>query len=171
MKFKLIILFSAIFNFIVLSTSQCGINSSKPTTKKIGVYSFKAEIAKNRFHNINRNFLKAAKNGNIFALNNALLEGADINYADENGDTALMLASKNSQINIVDVLLKLNVDINVINKYGKTAIAIATERPSIDIINLLLDQKANIPLEEHEVLTQVLSSRPKSVNFLSLNTI
>jgi len=77
--------------------------------------------------------------------------GADINYQDESGKTALMHAlgqssSYSSSKNIVkklDVLLANNADVNIADKKGNTAILIAAKTGDGVIVKKLLDHGAD----------------------------
>ncbi|WP_422397155.1 ankyrin repeat domain-containing protein [Spiroplasma endosymbiont of Lasioglossum malachurum] len=50
--------------------------------------------------------------------------GANINHANQNGDTALHLAAKNGLAQIVNTLLINNANIHFINQNGDTALTI-----------------------------------------------
>ena len=77
---------------------------------------------------------------NYKALELFISKGVD--YQQEAGMNALMLACKNSHTQIVELLLKEQVvnDLNALNKYGHTALMIATE---IEIVELLLEAGAD----------------------------
>jgi len=72
----------------------------------------------------------------------------DIDAADNNGQTALMIASNNSgNIDIVNVLLENNADTEAVNRNGDTALKIAQDkgyRSIVDAITEAVDGRAYI---------------------------
>ncbi len=66
--------------------------------------------------------LEAAANGNLTEIKTLLDNGADVNAADKNGVTALMLASADGYQDIVELLLARGADISVKNANGETAL-------------------------------------------------
>lgn len=79
-------------------------------------------------------------------------ENADIEYADENGCTALLSAVKSNNIELVKYLIKKGADIEARDQRfdGKTALHLAARRGYHEIVKLLLQKKAN--LEERDNL-------------------
>lgn len=62
-------------------------------------------------------------------INEALSKlGVNVNYQDENGDTALHLSVRSKNDTIVDLLIKRGADSEIQNKKGKTAVTLAQER-------------------------------------------
>ena len=73
-----------------------------------------------------------------------LNNGANVNHANSDGDTALILAAVNNKSDIVQVLLNNGANVNHANSDGDTALMSATQRRNIDIVQLLLNNGANV---------------------------
>ena len=66
--------------------------------------------------------------------------GADLNYTDENGDTALHLAVQNNNIEALELLLRQKTNYNQLNNNGNTPLDLALEQKSNDLFNILLNK-------------------------------
>lgn len=67
-----------------------------------------------------------------------ILLGASVNYADTDGNTALHLACIHDEIEVVQLLLKYNPDLSIKN-HGQTAVEVAVEYAApMDIIRMLI---------------------------------
>ncbi len=74
-----------------------------------------------------------------------LLEhGADVNYADTAGNTALHRAVKNEDIQTVGILLEAGADVNCANKHGETPLHTAVFDENVQCITALLNAGADI---------------------------
>ncbi len=93
---------------------------------------------------VNQELLDAAKNGDVKTVEAALVAGADVNYVDNNGDTALTSAALRSHIAIVTVLLDAGANVNQADRLGNTALILAASRGYTNIVRLLLDHNANV---------------------------
>lgn len=69
-----------------------------------------------------------------------LINNADVDAQNSNGDTALILAAKYGFINIIHLLLKYNANVNIQND-GKTAEDIAQETGDQNIANVLKEHR------------------------------
>ena len=65
--------------------------------------------------------------------------GADVNYADDDGDTALIVATVVGDSQLVKELLKRNANVMHVNKAGLNALQFATIRKNDDCIKILGD--------------------------------
>lgn len=95
-----------------------------------------------------------------------LLEGANVNYQDEEGNALLMLASS---IDIIALLLRAGADINVRNKEGRTALFKAVEYDNYSGCLLFLIFGADINHRDIEGNTPLLSAfkkYPSKVRFI-----
>jgi len=70
--------------------------------------------------------------------------GADVNYTDTEGDTALFYAAACDQVDTADVLISHDANINQKDNLGGTAILEAITRDNIDTMELLLRHGARI---------------------------
>ena len=103
----------------------------------------------NDLERIYRKFLLQAKIGDkgtfldiyrqIYTLEK---EYININYTDENGNTALHYACDEGNLKIVEILLKANCDTNIKNNYKQTPLHISTKRGYFDISKMLIESGA-----------------------------
>ena len=66
--------------------------------------------------------LDAARTGKTFAIARALVAGADINFADGTGNTALIWAAELNHLSTLQALLKAGADVTPRNKFGQNAL-------------------------------------------------
>ncbi len=85
---------------------------------------------------MNGQLMKAAQEGRVLPLEQALDQGADPNWLEEGNTTALFLAASNGHLEVVRILLNRGADPNIKDYQGKTALDVA----SSDEIKLLLKQ-------------------------------
>ena len=90
-------------------------------------------------------FLEASTVGNLDALKFLLLIGVCIDYQNQEGQTALMIASKHGHKEIVKYLLSAEANVNNVDKTctAQSALILASENNDIAIAQLLLEAKAN----------------------------
>ena len=69
--------------------------------------------------------------------------GADVNFANSNGVTALIWASRGGHIETIKVLISKSADVNSKDKNGKTALTYALLKENSKIVNLLKASGAN----------------------------
>ncbi len=144
------------------------------------VDSYAKEQEKNSENNTNSNpdysytFLLSCINSSIkidelkFYLDN----GADINFQDENGSTALMLASRRGLNKIVFFLLDNNADVDMKDNSGLTAITYAIMGKEVKIVETLLAYNANINSKTNDGFTPILYALTDSnVNIKSIQLI
>ncbi len=110
----------------------------------------------------NQALFQEAFRGNLKAVEAALKAGADVNHADDNEWTALMLAAIQAHSQITRLLIKAGADINRANHHGDTALMLAadfgpiqaaTTGPSskprlLATARLLIEHGARMPTEE-----------------------
>jgi ankyrin repeat protein len=75
--------------------------------------------------------------GDRDAIRLLLAQGAEIDQADANGDTALHLAVRRGYRVVVKYLIKAGADVNAVNGAGATPLAIALDGGSPEIIDML----------------------------------
>ena len=90
-----------------------------------------------------RELLREVRNRNIKEIKKALKKGADINYVDESGNFALLLASDDSYYKVAKFLIKKGADVNLTNSDGLTALMKACEKryDTEAIVKLLLKKE------------------------------
>ncbi|XP_063406238.1 kinase D-interacting substrate of 220 kDa-like [Mytilus trossulus] len=89
---------------------------------------------------------RAARKGDIDALELSLQNGADIDYQDVDGQTALMWAANGGHLEICRLLIDRGCKINITEtEYsGETALIWAVVRGHLDICRLLIDRGCKI---------------------------
>jgi len=88
--------------------------------------------------------LDLALKGDVSSLSRLLSSGADVNYADHQGNTALMTASPHDKPSVIELLLKQGANPNAKQKDGYTALIFAAQKGHTAVIQLLLDNGADI---------------------------
>ena len=90
---------------------------------------------------IDRELIEAAEKGETKKVKELLSIGANPNFQDKYGQTALMLASQNGHLDIVcilcGILLKNKADVNLQDHAGRTALMRASWRRHLDMVKLL----------------------------------
>ncbi len=87
---------------------------------------------------------KAASEGNVGAVTEALQNGADVNARGEYGDTALNIAAEHGHREIVEKLLASGANIENLGGADKTPLMNAAFAGNIGIVRLLLAKGAKI---------------------------
>ncbi len=122
---------------------------------------------------INQELLDAAKNGDVKTVEAALVAGADVNYVDNNGDTALIWAALRNHIAIVTVLLDAGAGahVNHIDRIGNTALMYAAQNGNIPMAGLLLEHGADVNVN-HDYINRwtaldwaITDNKPESAIF------
>lgn len=95
----------------------------------------------------NGSLLKYAKDGNIVDVREAIINGADINTQDTDGNTALHLAIKGKHISLlIELLKKERINIEIRNNKGLTPLFCAVQDDLPEIVKALLSANANMNL-------------------------
>ena len=92
--------------------------------------------------------LDAVVKGDRNAVRQLLRNRADVNAAQPDGSTALMLAADRDDVEVARLLIQARANVNATNEYGATALSVACARGNVDLVTLLLEAKAdpNAPL-------------------------
>ena len=99
----------------------------------------KAEIiAKLEMKFIPKNFIEAAKTGQLKKVENFIEAGMSVDVKNDDGKTALMEATSNNQKEVIKLLISKGANINEKDKNGKTSILMACENGNSEIIKLLV---------------------------------
>ncbi len=92
----------------------------------------------------NKALMEAARRGDIRKVDAALLAGADVNYADEHGNTALTYASDGGHEEIVRLLLERRTDVDQAARVRTAALMEAAEYGDTDTVKLLIELGADV---------------------------
>ncbi len=90
------------------------------------------------------NVLAFAFAKNPLGIDIMLKGGADTNYADSNGNTALIVTSANGDLQSVKSLISYRANVNVANNYGMTPLLYAVKNKQTEIARALLNAKADV---------------------------
>jgi len=90
--------------------------------------------------------LTAARNGDVAAVKQLLAKGEDVNAANPDGVTALMIAGAEDHLNVVLVLLEAGADARLKTASGKTAAVFATGRGYAEVAAVLNDAASKPPV-------------------------
>jgi ankyrin repeat protein len=74
--------------------------------------------------------------------------GANVNAADENGETPLTLAAANGNLNIARLLIAARTNVNAARWTGDTPLMIAAQAGNPELVKLLLDSGAEVNVAE-----------------------
>jgi ankyrin repeat protein len=108
----------------------------------------------------------SASKGKDKLLNYLIENGANINFQDKNGYSALHFASQNNEIEIIEILLNKGANPNIRDLYGNSPIwtAIFNAREDFSIVKLLLENNADIETKNNH------GKSPKEMWLLKFNT-
>jgi ankyrin repeat protein len=87
--------------------------------------------------------LDAVMKGDLRAVRELLRNRADVNSAQPDGSTVLMLAVERNHPEIADLLIRAQANVNAANEYGATALFVASANGHVALIRRLLEGKAN----------------------------
>ncbi|KAA3678593.1 ankyrin [Paragonimus westermani] len=93
---------------------------------------------------MDQNFLRAARAGNLAKVVELLNAGVNINLCNPIGLTALHLASKEGFVDVVAELIHRGADFDAPTKKGNTALHIASLAGHFQVVQQLLDAGANV---------------------------
>ncbi|KAL3804723.1 hypothetical protein HJC23_008538 [Cyclotella cryptica] len=85
----------------------------------------------------------ASMQSNALALKQAIDEGADVNGADESGQTALHFAADRGSVNCIRLLIQSGADVNAFDSDGIGVLQTAVMGGNIDAVKLLLENGAD----------------------------
>ena len=94
------------------------------------------------------NLIEESRNGNIENVKILLLNGADVNFQDKNGYTALIWASINGYLEVVKLLLLNGADVNIQTIWGDTALMFASCYGYLEVVKLLLLNGSDLNLQD-----------------------
>ena len=77
--------------------------------------------------------------GNLELVQAAIAEGANVNWRDNNGYTALTTAVFYNRLEMVQVLIAAEADVNIRSNNGQTALKEAVLRGNLDMVHLIIN--------------------------------
>jgi ankyrin repeat protein len=89
-------------------------------------------------------FFNAASKGDLARVKALIDAKTDVNAAEPDGFTALMLASEKGHLEVVRALVDAKADVNAKLSYGITALMWAASRGHLEIVRALLDAKCDV---------------------------
>lgn len=98
----------------------------------------------------------AASVGNISILRKMIEEGADVNYKDTDGWSALSEATLAGQLEVLRLLIDSHVDVNLKHQQGWTALMVAAQKNQIQAAQLLLKAGADPKIRNDEGVTAAM---------------
>ena len=128
-----------------------------------------ALLKNNIFANNSHALLSAAEIGNINKIKTAISNGTDINYQNEYGLTALMIACRNGKFESAEFLIQKGANIHLKTKQGTTAIMFifhalcncqGGQTDFARIIKLLLEKGADVESADAEGKTLLMIAAP-----------
>ena len=100
-----------------------------------------------RYHTLGRNLLDAVFGGDLEGALKAIGNGANRNWTDEDGETALHRAMYSDETELFNFALGLGIDLNAKKDNGDTALHLAVIWKKPDYIKLLIQKGANTNLK------------------------
>jgi ankyrin repeat protein len=90
----------------------------------------------------------AVVKGDRSAVQQLLRNRVDVNAAQPDGSTALMLAAERDDLEVARLLIRAKANVDAANEYGATALSVACARGNAELVRLLLEATAdpNAPL-------------------------
>jgi len=92
-------------------------------------------------------FLNAVRNGSLVDCQKLVEAGADVNAADDTGQTALMVASMSNRLEKVKFLIANGADVNASSSSGLTALHYTALENHYQIAQILIENKAKVDAE------------------------
>jgi ankyrin repeat protein len=87
--------------------------------------------------------LEAILKGDRSAVRALLQSRVDVDTAQADGSTALIMAADLNDLDVAALLVRARANVNAANEYGATALFVACSNGNVAMITLLLDAKAN----------------------------
>ena len=124
-----------------------------------------------RSYRLNREFISFCKDRNLKGVESALVKGANINFKDEHGKPALIIASSvdeetetvpKGSFDLVNLLLRYGregryrIKIDARDNKGNTALIMAARNGQSRIVKLLIDNGANVNAKNNEGYTALM---------------
>jgi ankyrin repeat protein len=106
------------------------------------------EVATQNVNAASEALVVAAVYGGVKEIKQALLDGAEINFKNNEGQTALYLVSKLSRYDLVELLLAHGADVNLVGDDKISPLHWAVEYNNTHIVELLLKNGASVTAKD-----------------------
>ena len=109
------------------------------------------------FADVNTELFLACKNNDLKSVKELLADGANANYQDNYGDTALITICGNDKpnIDIIDTLIAAGANINIKANDGWTALMVAVDKNYTDISLKLINRGADVNFKDNYNVTKI----------------
>ena len=104
---------------------------------------------------LNDRLLEVARRGDNEAIGNLVYKGAEINYRNKYGNTALMSAAIANRLETIDLLIKLGADPELKNNFGLTVLLIAVDKRQSAVVLQLLQHGVDTKVKTKDNRTAV----------------
>ena len=95
-------------------------------------------------------FIELCISGDAVKVEEAIINGANVNAKNNNGMTALMFSAAKGNTESAGVLIKYGADVNANNNYGMTALMFTASNGHPEIAELLLKHGANVNAKDND---------------------
>ena len=83
--------------------------------------------------------------GDVFAATRAIRRGADVNWSDDRGACALLMASKNGHKEVVQILLSAGASVDKqARDSGTTSLMMATVKGHTGVVQVLISARSSV---------------------------
>lgn len=107
--------------------------------------------------NLSSQLIAAEKKGNLGLVNQLIAAGADLNYRNKYGSTALMLAARR-HAKIAQALINAGADLNLQNRYGYTALIAAAVYGQLESSQALIHAGADVNIQDEQGYTAMVGA-------------
>lgn len=104
---------------------------------------------------------KAIDKGNIEMLDLLINSGADVNFKNEVGNTALMKCARKDKVEYLEILIEKGAIVDEKNINGSTALVLAIQSRSINAVKYLVKNSADINIQNLEGMTPIMIAAKK----------
>ena len=115
-------------------------------------------ISKEEAEKLGKSLYRAAEVGDSKLIEQLIEAGANLDFQDEDGDTALRRASYYGHLEIVEKLLDAGADVNAKNIGGATSLQEASVMGRLEIVEKLLDAGADVNVQDEEGQTALVEA-------------
>ena len=115
------------------------------------VAQFLQEVGNDRFDDKSNSLLyTAARYGKYEIVELLLGKGAQVDFEQEDGETALMAASKEGHEEVVELLLRGGANPNSQRHDGQTALMFAAQKGQSEVASILLESGAIVDMQDKD---------------------